>query len=186
MRRVMCLLVASFAVVVTLAPTPSAQALVGLRSEWGDLSTWTRAQGNSEVEHGLGLHTNGPAGQTMMAFMAVLATRDPNVPPKELTVQVSTGRMTNPNLVRTARLVIVADEGAANARTVDLTSRLIVDNPSPGAIITDAVGRIAGADVARLATAKTIKGNILGFDFTLRADQVAAIKAFAVRVKLAR
>lgn len=186
MRRVVSVLAACVGVLAAATPSTSAQVLAGLRSEWGDLSTWTRVLDTRDVEHGLGLHASGPSGQTMIAFMGVLSARDPNLAPRELSLQVSTGRMTNPNLVRVSRLVIVADEGAPNARTLDLTSRLVVDNPSPGAIITDGVGRIAGADFARLATAKSITGNILGFDFSLRADQVAAIKAFAGRVKLVR
>lgn len=186
MRRIAVLVAALTGLVVSTAPRVSGQVLAGLRAEWADLATWTRALENREVEHGLGLHLSGPSGQTLMAFTGVLSARDPNLPPKELGIQVSTGRMTNPNLMRIPRLEIVADAGAPNAKSFELTSRLIVDNSSPGAIISDGVARIASADFARLAAAKSIKGNILGFDFTLRADQVAALKAFAVRVKVAR
>jgi hypothetical protein len=178
-------LAAMLAATTGLAAT-NAQVLAGLRSEWADLSTWSRALENRDIEHGLGLHANGAAGQTMIAFMGIVSSRNPTAPPRELSVQVSTGRMTNPNLMRAARLTLVADEGTPNAKTIDLSSRLTVDNPAPGMIITDGIGRISADEFARLAIAKSIKGNILGFDFTLRADQVAAIKAHAVRLKIAR
>lgn len=176
---------AAFAVVAGFQ-APSAQVLTGLRAEWGDLSTWSRALDNRDIEQGLGLHANGAAGQTLIAFTAIVPARSPAASPRELSVQVSTGKMTNPNLVRSPRLTIVADEGAPNAKTIDLSSRLTVDNPAPGMIITDGIGRISADEYARLAAAKSIKGNIIGFDFTLRADQVAAIKAHAVRLKLVK
>ena len=95
--------------------------------------------------------------------------------------------MTNPNLVRTSRLSLIADEGAPNARTIDLSSRLVVDNPSPGAIITDGVGSDRGPRFRPTGEPRS-RSRATSSDSTsrLRADQVAAIKAFALKVKLAK
>ena len=58
-RRTTVVGLAALAAVVLGMGTPSAQVLAGLRAEWGDLATWTRALDTRDVEHGLGLHAAG-------------------------------------------------------------------------------------------------------------------------------
>jgi hypothetical protein len=164
--------------------TTSAQMLVGLRAEWGDLETWTHAiESSRESELGMGLHLTGPTGMTLVAFMGRLSARDPRTPPRDLDVQVSTGKMTNPTLLRRGVLSFTADEGTARSRTIDLGANLKVDDPSPGAVISDGVSRIDASDFLRLASATTIRGNVLGFEITFRQDQISALKAFATRLQ---
>lgn len=162
-----------------------AQMLVGLRAEWGDMETWTHAiESSRETELGLGLHVAGKDGMTLLAFMGRLSTRDPRTPPTVIDVQVSTGRLTNPTLVRRSVLAFVADPDVATRRAFDLSSSLRVDNPSPGAIINDGVATMAPSDFARLARAEVVDTTILGFEGSLNKGQVAAIKALAERLHL--
>jgi hypothetical protein len=171
------------AVFATLTPArTAAQMLTGLRSEWGDLETWTHAvESTRESELGLGLQLNG--GTTLVAFMGRLSARDPRTPPRDLGVQVGTGKMTNSTLIRRPVLNFVIDEGTDKRKSVDLSGRLNVDNPAPGAIITDAVSRIDATDFLQLAGAAKIRGTILGIDVTFRPDQIAALKSFAERLQ---
>lgn len=185
MRHCAYLVTALLGLAALVPPTTSAQMLVGLRSEWGDLETWTHAlESSRETELGLGLQLNGSTGTTLVAFMGRLSLRDPKTPPRDLDVQVGTGKMTNPNLVRRSILTFLADEGTPKARTVDLSSQLRVDNPSPGAIITDGVSRIDAADFVRLASATKLKATVLGFDVTFRQDQITALKSLATRLQM--
>jgi hypothetical protein len=179
-------LVALIVVGNTVAPTrAAAQMLQGLRSEWGDLETWTRAiESSRESELGLGLQLNGSAGTTLVAFMGRLSARDPRTPPRDLDIQVGTHKMTNPNLLRRPSLTFLMDEGTDKRKSVDLGPSLKVDDPSPGAIISDGIARIDAADFLAMANAKKIKGNVFGFDVTLRSDQIAAIRALAERLQM--
>jgi hypothetical protein len=171
--------------VVAGAAAPTGQMLVGLRAEWQDLETWSHAiESTRETELGLGLHVTGKDGTTLIAFMGRLSARDPRQAPQTIDVQVSTGRMTNPALVRRAVLSFVLDDDTQDRKALDLSSALRVDNPSPGAIITDGVATMDPKDLVRLASAKTARSTILGFDGTLRENQIVAIKALAERLHL--
>ncbi len=186
--RLVGVLVGAVVVLGLVVPRVSfAQALVGLRSEWGDLETWTHALTSSrESELGLGLQVTGSTGTTLLAFMGRRSLRSPTTPPDRIGVQVGTGKMTNPNLIRRATLSFLLDEGTDKATAVNLTSSLRVDNPTPGAIITDGVAEMSPDDFTRLAQAKTVKTDVLGFEGMLRPDQIAAIKMLAAQLHLAQ
>jgi hypothetical protein len=54
-----------------------------------------------------------------------------------------------------------------------------VDDPTPGGSVENATAMFPVADFVRLATAKKVVADVLGFEAQLRDDQIAAVRRFA-------
>lgn len=161
------------------------QGLAGLRANWGDLETWARAaDGGRETEMGLGLQVSGPNGTSFIAFIGRVDPRASARGPATLSVQVAPASSANPNVVRRASLVLTADERGQKSESFDLSGSMTVDDPSPGGTANNGVARLRADDFLRLARAKTVGGNVFGFDFEMRTDQVRALQALADRLHL--
>ena len=164
--------------VASVSATP--QRLAMMRAEWNDLAQWsTYDEGSRETELGIGLVVPGPQGETRVAFTGRLSVRAPTVPPRQIGVQVGIGKFTNPYVMRRPSLVFVLDGGERNAAKLDFSERLNVDDPTPGGAMENATAMFPVADFVRLATAKKIVADVLGFESRLRDDQIAAIRRFA-------
>lgn len=155
-----------------------ADQAVRLRAEWKDLETWSRPVAETgETERGLGLHLSGPGGAVLASFAVRTPPRGRADRANEVIVQAAASPLANPNRLQTPTLVLVGHtEGERDVR-FDLSSRLTVDDPSPGAQVTTGVASMPAADYRRLTAAERITGTILGIEVELRADQVAAMRA---------
>jgi hypothetical protein len=162
------------------------QIWAGLQANWTDGQTWsTYLEASRETELGLGLQLTGPSGTVPIAFLGRLSVRDPRVPPREIQVQAAVGYLGNPNVIRTSLLTLLADAKTNRRLALDLTARLVVDDQAPGGIIQNGLATIRSAELARLAEAETLSGNVLGFEVFFRPDQIRALRAFAERLHLA-
>jgi hypothetical protein len=135
-----------------------------IRATWKDLETWSTG-----AERGLGLHLSGPSGTVLVAFVAPRSG--------DVTVQASTGPATNPNRVQTATLVFSGTDARTQRFRIDLSSRLTVDNPAPGAQVTSGVARMRAAEFERLSGASGVTATVLGLDVAVRPDQLDAMRA---------
>ena len=174
---------ASLALAAVLAGTSAgaSQGLTGVQANWRDLETWTHIlEATKENELGLGLQPSG----TLVAFLGRLSIASPRVPPREIRVQIAVSPAANPNLVRRSTLTFLVDSGTDTRTTLDLSSRLIVDDSTPGGNLQNGIATMAASDFVRLAHAKTVSGNVFGFDVTFTRDQIAAMRAFAAKVHL--
>jgi len=183
--RGVLVLAAALASLPNVYAVARAQSATGYRASWGDLETWSRLiESSRENEVGVGLQAAGPGGVMFVAFTARIDTREPNVPPREVVVQVATPPRTNPNAIHTPTLSFTVDEKTDKRAVIDLTSRLTVDNPAPGSELKDGTARMRLPDFTRILNAETVKANVFGLDVTLRPDQIRAIRAFAERLRL--
>jgi hypothetical protein len=162
-----------------------AQQLAQLRAEWADLSTWSRyLEDSRESELGLGLQVSGPSGLTFVAFLGRLSVRDPKTPPSQLTVQVGAGKLANPNIIRRPTLVLVADDRTPRRVEFDLTPRLNVDEPAPGAAVENGMATLRAAEFLRLTQSETITVDAFGFEGRFRPDHIRALGDFAKQLNL--
>jgi hypothetical protein len=106
------------------------------------------------------------------------------VPPPQVRVQVGASVLGNPNIVRRATLKFRADAGTDAEIAFDLSSRLTVDDPTPGGNIQNGVATMPAADFVRLGESKTLSCDIFGFDTTFSREQIEAIKAFGATLHL--
>ncbi len=148
-----------------------------LRATWRDLETWSRPAGSGQTDRGLGLHLSGSAGTVMVAFLVRSTSR--GTTSGDVTVQVSTGPLVNPNRVQTATLVFRGTGQNQQRFSMDLSSRLTVDNPAPGAQVTSGVGRMRAADYERLSRATAVTATVLGLEVAVRPDQLEAMRALS-------
>jgi hypothetical protein len=173
------------ALVTALAPAGGAQNLRPTRSEWRDLETWGRyIESSRETEQGLGLLVNGPQGTLGIAFTGRLDARNATAAASEVTMQISAGPTSNPGVVRRLTAVLVIDEKLDRPMQLDLSPRLIVDDPTPSAIFSNAVATMRGAEFARLCSAETLNAEAFGFPLVFRPDHIAAIRALGERLNL--
>jgi hypothetical protein len=183
--RVWAVIGAAVLLGIATAGAAADQRLAMMRAEWGDLETWTHyVQDSRQNELGLGLQVAGPTGMSLMAFTGRLAVRDPTAPPREVGVQVATGKLSNPNVIRRPSLVFLADAGGADPFRLDLSERLNVDDPTPGGAVENGVAMMRAADFVRLSSATTLAADVLGFEAELRDDQIRALRDFAERLHL--
>jgi len=182
-------LLAAFAcVIVAMATagrvTTADQGLVGVQANWRDLETWSHlVEGSRENELGLGLQ---PEGGAVVAFLGRLSIANPRTPPSALRVQLAAAYNSNPNVMRVRSLTFLAGfEGSKEGPLkLDLSAKVLTDDVSPGGIINNGMGTIRAADFVRLSEAKTLTGNVLGFDVVFRPDQIRAMHALAERLYL--
>jgi hypothetical protein len=182
------LLVAAATFTATLANEPLVQNLTGLRPSWGDLETWNRpGSDNRTTEVGLGLHLSGSGGTMLLSFAATLNSRTPKAPPSELNITVGAPFNSNPNTVRSGVLGFVVEiedliKKTSEKKTIDLSSRLTLDNPAPGAVPENGTARMSIAQFTDLAKARTAVARVIGVDVSFRPDQLKAVQAFAERI----
>ena len=150
--------------VLLAGPRAPADQATQVRATWQDLETWPSGTGR-----GLGLHLSGASGTVLVAFIAPEAG--------DVTVQVSTGPVANPNRVHTATLLFKGTDDEKRPFQIDLGSRLTVDNPAPGAQVTSGVARLRAAEFERLQNATALTAQVLGLDVAVRPDQLAAMRA---------
>jgi hypothetical protein len=178
--------IAAAALAVPFTANVHAQLVAGLRANWADLETWTHPDdGARQDEVGLGLQPSGPAGVMFVAFTARLSRRERKQPPGAVAVQVGTPIMANPSIVRTSTLTFTIENAAGGHRVMNLGPRLRVDSSPDGAPIDNGIAELTPAEYQRLAGARTLAANVLGFDVTFRPDQLRAMRTFAARVRLA-
>jgi hypothetical protein len=146
-----------------------------LRASWRDLETWSTPVGGGQTERGLGLHLSGPSGRVMMAFVTRSTGR--TAADRDVSVQVSTGPLGNPNRVQTPTLVFRGTDERKRKFEIDLSSRLTVDNPAPGAQVTSGIARLRAGEFQRLSRATNVTATVLGLEVAIRADQLAAMRA---------
>jgi hypothetical protein len=173
------------ALVAALVPAGRAQNLRPTRSEWRDLETWGRyIEASRETEQGLGLMVNGPQGALGIAFTGRLSVRDATAPAPEVTMQISAGPASNPGVMRRLTAVLRVDEKLDRPMEIDLSPRLVVDDPTPAAIFANAVGTLRPAEFARLCNAETLTGEAFGFELSFRPDHIAAIRELGERLHI--
>jgi hypothetical protein len=176
---------AAVALAVPFAANVRAQLVAGLRANWTDLETWTHPDdGARQDEVGLGLQASGPTGVMLVAFTARTSRREPNTPPAAVAVQVGTPVMANPSIVRTSTLTFTVENAAHERSVINLGSRLRVDSSPDGAPIENGIAELTPAEYQRLAGARTLAANVLGFDVAFRPDQIRAMRTFAARLHL--
>jgi hypothetical protein len=182
------LLVAVAVVISTSAGQPAAQSLTGLRPSWSDLETWSRkGMDIRETDVGVGLHLSGVGGTMLLSFSATLNSRSPSSAPSEVAVMAGAPLDSNPNTVRTAVLGFVVEiedvvKKTSERKTIDLTSKLILDNPAPGARVENGIAKMTIAQFTDMVKAKTASARIFGADVVFRADQLKAVAAFGERI----
>jgi len=159
----------------------ASQGLTGVQANWRDLETWSHyLEETKQTELGLGLQPSG----SLIAFLARVSLSSPRTPPREVRVQIATNALASPNLVRRATLTFLADAGTDERAAFDLSPRLTVDDSTPGGNLQNGVATVSAGDFARLAESKTLVANIFGFDVVFTRAQLAAMKAFAVKLNL--
>jgi hypothetical protein len=177
---------ASVALGATILVAPhvvAGQDVAGLQSNWTDLETWSHVSSDGrETELGLGLQ---PAGGVGIAFLARVSLRTPKTAPSVIRVQIGAGPRANPNMVRRATLVFIADAGTKDRFMADLSPMLAVDDVTPGGNLQNGIASMPVADFARLARASALTANAFGFDLTFSSDQIRAMKGFAAKLGLA-
>ncbi len=184
------LLVAAAAFTATLANSPIAQSLTGLRPSWSDLETWNRrGMDIRETEVGVGFHLTGTGGTMLLSFAAVVNSRSPSAPPAEVMVTAGAPFDSNPNTVRSGSLAFLAEiedvvKKTVQRKTIDLSSRLTLDNPSPGARPENGTARMSIDQFTDLVKARAIAARVFGVDVAFRPDQVKAVQAFAERIRV--
>jgi hypothetical protein len=156
-----------------------------MQAQWRDRESWSRPiEGTRQTELGLGLQVAGRSGTVFVAFAGRLDQRNPALPPAEMTLQVSVGKLSNPTIVRRPTLRLDVDPDEDTRVVFDLSRRMIVDDPTPGAIVENGVATLRASDFSRLCDAKVIKGEALGFEMTFRDDQIEAVRALGDRLHL--
>jgi hypothetical protein len=179
-------------------PLGARQIRAGVLATWKDGETWTQYHDDTrETEKGLGLILGGSGGQMRLSFVARLAGRFPNKPPSAVAMEAAADPMGNPNTLRnpTLRFLVtpapdekqppdqqrMADEKPI---VLELTDRMVVDNPAPGAMVNDAVARLKPEEFQAIAYAKTVKAHIFMVDVEISAAQLKALQKYAESVFL--
>jgi len=167
--------------VLSAVSATARQISAGILATSKDLDTWTNYYDDSrQTEKGLSLILRGKGGESRLSFSARLEGRFPKNPPGEVRLQASADPRVNPNTQRTPALeFFVVDQKEKKPWSIDLTSQLTVDNPAPGAMISDAIGHMKAADFTRLVKAGTIHANIFMVDVEFRQDQIRALEKYA-------
>jgi len=161
-------------------PLDARQIRAGVLATWKDLETWTQYHDDTrETEKGLGLVLSGGGGQMRLAFSARLEGRFPNKPPASVAIEAAADPMANPNTLRNPTLHFLVTSPDDKRTVLELSNRMVVDNPAPGAMVNDAVARIKPEEFASLAWAKAIKANVFMVDVEFSADQLKALQKYA-------
>ena len=162
---------------------PGSQIGAGLSSQATDGETWTRYLENiNRTEVGLGLVPTGKGGTALISFAAQWTGRTSVGAPTEILVFVAPPATINPNLRRTAGLVLVLDVKSPRRAVFDWTKRLAVDQPGPGGQPTSGIAKINQAELARLGRATTLSATIFAIDVEFNTEQRLALRKFAQKI----
>lgn len=165
-----------------LAAAP-AQIEAGALATWADLSTWSRpAKAPGQAETGLGLVVTGSSGEMRLAFYVVRPAQGRRAAPSEVGVRAASGALMSPNLLRTPTLTFTSISADEKEELIDVSRRMTVDNPAPGAAVTSGIAALTPEEFLRLASSAKLQALIFGAEVALRADQIDAIRAFRDRV----
>lgn len=184
MRMLRSLAVVALAV-AAVTPRLVAQSATGFVATWNDRETWTHPTSDGRAtEVGLGLQPNGPDGTMPIAFLVRYEGRL-TAPPGDVLVQVAVSPGISPNVLHTPTLTFVVGKKSGDPDELNWSSKLTVDQPGPGSNIQSGVAHVPAAEFQKLLAAETLSADILGVRVQFRIPQIDAIRAFAVRVKLA-
>ena len=151
------------------------------RPTWRDLETWSRFDGKSGTETGLGLQLDHPAGISM-AFTVRRPGKSPTAPADEVSVLVAMG----PRFIGTEfpnpLLIFMLDEGKPKWTTIDLSSQFIPNEVPPTKELKSGIARMSAEDFRRIVRARAVKTRVLANDATISRAQLDAMRAFAKRV----
>ena len=160
------------------------QGVPGMRVTWSDLQTWSRpVEGAGEVLHGLGLQVSGSGGTMFLGFEGRIALRQPR-PPQSVNVMAGAPFTSNPNSIRPAVLTLAVVDVKKDKHVIELTDRMTVDNPAPGAMVENGVATMRAADFIEVISAESATANVFGINVTIRPDQLKAIRALGDRLQL--
>jgi hypothetical protein len=174
-------------------PLGARQIRAGALATWKDGETWTLYHDDTrETERGIGFILGGSGGQMRLAFAARLEGRFPNKPPSTVAIEAAADPMANPNTQRnpTLKLLVMPapDEKHPDDKpqpiALDLSDRMVVDNPAAGAMVADAVARLKADEFTAIAWAKVVKANVFMVDVEFNAAQLKALQKYAESVFL--
>ena len=176
-------LLASARVPAASGDAAGSQIGAGFSSRWADGETWTRYHEHIDrTEVGLGLVPSGKGGTALISFAAQWTGRMPVGGPEEILVFAAPPANVDPNLLRTAGLVLVVDMKFPRQAVFDWTQRLAVDQPGPGGQPTTGIARINQAELARLGRATTLSATIFAIDVEFKTSQRQALRHFAEKI----
>jgi hypothetical protein len=174
------LVVVALGVCIIGVPLGARQIRAGALATWKDLETWTQYHDDTrETEKGLGLILSGAGGQMRLSFAARLDGRFPNKPPAAVAIEAAADPMANPNTLRNPTLQFLATSIDGKHTALDLSTRMVVDNPAPGAMVNDAVAKLKPEEFGAIAWAKAVRANVFMVDVEFSADQLRALQKFA-------
>jgi hypothetical protein len=172
-----------FLVLTLLAAPLLAQVPAGPLATWSDLETWSAYDAEkNETDVGLGLQPVGEAGPMLVAFTARLPGKRAAGRAREITVRVAASARSNPNVIRRPELRFQITGGLPDAHVLDLSGRLRVDDPAPGAAVDAGSARITLAELEAIGRAQRLAASVLGAAVAFRTDQIRAIAAFGERI----
>ncbi len=198
LRAFVGVVVAAVVVSTIGASAGARQIRAGVLATWKDMETWTLYHDDTrETEKGLGLILSGSGGEMRLSFSSRLAGRFPNKPPSTVAIEAAADPMGNPNTLRnpTLRFLVTPGEDdkkpADQKRMVDekptvleLSDRMVVDNPAPGAVVNDAVARLKSDEFESIAWAKAVKAHIFTVDVEFSAAQLKALQKYSESIFL--
>ncbi len=114
-----------------------------------------------------------------LSFAARLDGRFPNKPPAAVAIEAAADPMANPNTLRNPTLQFLATSIDGKHTALDLSTRMVVDNPAPGAMVNDAVAKLKPEEFGAIAWAKAVRANVFMVDVEFSADQLRALQKFA-------
>ncbi len=193
MIRTGMLVLAAFSLVSVRGPAVVSQAqlpgqmvppqAVHLYANWKDGETWSRyIEATNESEAGLGLHPTGPGGTMLLAFFARWDGRTAKGAPKDLFAQAAIPPLLNPTILRTASLSFVVNAGRKDMAVFDISGRLLVNDNSPGGIVSSGLGRIDPKEMAAIAQATALAASIFNIDVEFTQAQRQAIRTFGQKI----
>jgi hypothetical protein len=170
----------------TAAPPLGAQSATGFVATWNDREIWTHATPDGRAtEVGVGLQPTGPEGTMPIAFLVRYEGRL-TAPPTDVIVQVAVSPGISPNVLHTPTLTFLVGKKSGEPAELNWSSKLLVDQPGPGANIQSGVAHVQPAEFQKLLTADALGANLLGIQVQFRIPQLDALRAFATRVMLVK
>ena len=165
--------------------TAAGQQPAGMLASWGDLETWSRHDERAnETEVGLGLQLQGPTGPMLLSFSTRFPGKVAIKAPESIVAQVGVTPTINPNVLRTPTLVFLLNAKTKTASTMDVSQRMSVDAPGPGAVVSNGRASMSPEELLRLIGATTLHARILGIEVEFRRDQLRSLRDFAERLQI--
>ncbi len=180
LRAFVGVVIAGLAVWTIAVPVNARQIRAGALATWKNLETWTQYHDDTrETEKGIGLILSGSGGQMRLSFSARLAGRFPNKPPASVFLEAAADPMANPNTLRSQTLQFMITSPDDKHSALDLSTRMVVDNPAAGAMLNDAVAKLKPEEFGSIAWAKAVKANIFMVNVEFVPEQLRALQKYA-------